>query len=42
MPCEELRFGCGIGARQTALFIGRIRGKLSFKGFGQLHHLSEI
>jgi hypothetical protein len=42
MPWEELLSARGTGARQTALFIGRIRGRPSFKEFRQLaggiHH----
>ena len=41
-PWEELLSARGTGARQTALFIGRIRGRLSLKELGQLeggiHH----
>ncbi len=41
-PWEELLSAHGTGARQTALFIGRIRGRLSLKKLGQLaggiHH----
>jgi chromosomal replication initiation ATPase DnaA len=41
-PWEELLSVRGIGARQAAPFIGRIRGRLSLKGLGQLaggiHH----
>src|SRR6201987_895011 len=41
-PWEELLSARGTGARQTALFIGRIRGRLSLKKLGQLaggiHH----
>jgi REP element-mobilizing transposase RayT len=41
-PWEELVSARGTGARQTALFIGRIRGRLSLKELGQLaggiHH----
>jgi hypothetical protein len=35
MPWEELLSARGPGARQTALFIGRIRGKLYPKELGQ-------
>ena len=35
-PWEELLSARGTGARQTALFIGRIRGRLSLKELGQL------
>jgi hypothetical protein len=35
-PWEELLSARGIGARQAAPFIGRIRGRLSLKGLGQL------
>jgi hypothetical protein len=41
-PWEELLSARGTGALQTALFIGRIRGRLSLKELGQLaggiHH----
>ena len=41
-PWEELLSARGTGARQTVLFIGRIRGRLSLKELGQLaggiHH----
>ena len=41
-PWEELLSARGTGARQTALFIGRIRGRLSLKELGRLaggiHH----
>src|ERR1700751_1338683 len=41
-PWEELLSARGTGARQTALFIGRIRGRLGLKELGQLaggiHH----
>jgi putative transposase len=41
-PWEELLSARGTGARQTALFIGRIRGRLSLKELGKLaggiHH----
>ena len=41
-PWEELLSARGTGARQTALFIGRIRGRLSLKELGPLaggiHH----
>jgi hypothetical protein len=35
-PWEKLLSARGTGARRTALFIGRIRGKLSLKELGQL------
>jgi hypothetical protein len=42
MPWEELLSARGTGARQSALFIGRIRGRLKPKDLGQLaggiHH----
>ena len=41
-PWEKLLSARGTGARQTALFIGRIRGRLSLKELGRLaggiHH----
>src|ERR1700756_4084106 len=41
-PWEELLSARGTGARQNALFIGRIRGRLSLKELGELaggiHH----
>ena len=33
-PWQELLSARGTGARQTALFIGRIRGRLSVKNMG--------
>jgi hypothetical protein len=42
MPWEELLSARGTGARQSTLFIGRIRGRLNPKDLGQLaggiHH----
>ena len=35
-PWEELLSARGTGARQAALFIGRIRGRLSLKELGRL------
>jgi chromosomal replication initiation ATPase DnaA len=41
-PWEELLTARGSGARQTAFFIGRIRGRMSLKELGRLaggiHH----
>jgi chromosomal replication initiation ATPase DnaA len=41
-PWEQLLSARGTGARQTALFIGRIRGRMSLKELGRLaggiHH----
>ena len=41
-PWEELLPARGTSARQTALFIGRIRGRLSLKEFGRSEGVGQL